>query len=487
MEAEASKKKKTKIDEQQEQQEAMVSLPDSRKEATEIREMASPRGICALVQWEWCSDGLLWTPYPPSASATIEAAFQSREPAVNLRVAHGFYNISFRPNGPLQKNVTTGRTRPVKRLVTEQGAGVSWLWWETETQKWHAYEVALTAEIERTWQECNLSKTTRNHYSPAGLIFLVHGQTYAIEFETDAMQYNVKTKFSRGVRRQSCLQNSCPLCANRGPSCSSSGVAATSNTLAEGLGRWEGKPPSLEAFTMSQRINPCYPQAGTNLLQSESDARDEILEGPSYRTAEILDYSNPSDTEDCSICLTTLQESPSVTLMKCRHSYHRECIESWFKSRPTCPECLTVYGIITGSQPPGEMHVNYITYGSKRPNSRLEGYPHTDIIQITYRLPSGIQAAEHPNPGRPYVGTVRIAYLPKNHDGEEVLELLKKAWNRRLLFRVGTSVTTGQSDVVIWAGIHHKTRTSGGSSNYGYPDETYFSRVKKELEGLGVT
>jgi len=76
--------------------------------------------------------------------------------------------------------------------------------------------------------------------------------------------------------------------------------------------------------------------------------------------------------------------------------------------------------------------------------------------------------------------------LPKNKEGEEVLELLKIAWNRRLIFTVGTSVTTGRSDNVVWAGIHHKTQTYGGSSNYGYPDETYFDRVKKELAQVNV-
>eukprot|EP00249_Psilotum_nudum_P022171 c28402_g1_i2 orf=50-550(+) len=96
------------------------------------------------------------------------------------------------------------------------------------------------------------------------------------------------------------------------------------------------------------------------------------------------------------------------------------------------------------------------------------------------------QTAEHPTPGKPYIGTLRVAYLPRNKDGEEVLDLLKKAWSRRLLFRVGTSVTTGQSDVVVWSGIHHKTRMTGGSSNHGYPDENYFERVKKELADVGV-
>jgi deltex-like protein len=38
----------------------------------------------------------------------------------------------------------------------------------------------------------------------------------------------------------------------------------------------------------------------------------------------------------------------------------------------------------------------------------------------------------------------------------------------------------------VWQGIHHKTSPNGGTSCFGYPDPTYFSRVKAELEDRGV-
>ena len=42
------------------------------------------------------------------------------------------------------------------------------------------------------------------------------------------------------------------------------------------------------------------------------------------------------------------------------------------------------------------------------------------------------------------------------------------------------------SNVVIWNSIHHKTNVCGGTSAYGYPDDTYFNRVKNELAANGV-
>src|SRR5690606_31272389 len=93
---------------------------------------------------------------------------------------------------------------------------------------------------------------------------------------------------------------------------------------------------------------------------------------------------------------------------------------------------------------------------------------------------------DHPNPGHPYAGTSRIAYLPDTEEGRRILKLLKIAFQRRLVFTIGTSVTTGASNFVVWNGIHHKTRPCGGPTYYGYPDPTYFNRVTMELAAKGV-
>ena len=61
------------------------------------------------------------------------------------------------------------------------------------------------------------------------------------------------------------------------------------------------------------------------------------------------------------------------------------------------------------------------------------------------------------------------------------------AFQRKLTFLVGTSVTTGRKNTVVWSGIHHKTNTHGGVSHFGWPDETYFDRVKSELSDRGIT
>lgn len=59
--------------------------------------------------------------------------------------------------------------------------------------------------------------------------------------------------------------------------------------------------------------------------------------------------------------------------------------------------------------------------------------------------------------------------------------MLAEAFRRRLTFKVGTSITTGAQNTVVWQGIHHKTSPNGGTSHFGYPDPTYFERVTSEL------
>ena len=66
-----------------------------------------------------------------------------------------------------------------------------------------------------------------------------------------------------------------------------------------------------------------------------------------------------------------------------------------------------------------------------------------------------------------------------------MLTLLIKAFERRHSFIVGTSVTTGQENTVVWSGIHHKTSVFWGP--FGFTDDTYLNRVTLELADRGVT
>ncbi|XP_010875264.2 E3 ubiquitin-protein ligase DTX3L isoform X1 [Esox lucius] len=183
--------------------------------------------------------------------------------------------------------------------------------------------------------------------------------------------------------------------------------------------------------------------------------------------------------EICPICLNTSEETDKITL-KCEHSFCRGCLMQAFNTKPVCPTCGVVYGKLEGTQPTGG------TMTIRKESSPLPGYENYGTITIKYHINNGIQTEEHPNPGQPYHGVSRTAYLPDSTEGRKVMMLLKRAFDQRLTFTIGMSSTTGMNNVVTWNDIHHKTSKYGGTSCYGYPDSDYLNRVQDELKLKGI-
>ncbi|XP_065121382.1 E3 ubiquitin-protein ligase DTX4-like [Paramisgurnus dabryanus] len=210
---------------------------------------------------------------------------------------------------------------------------------------------------------------------------------------------------------------------------------------------------------------------------------------------------NPPE-EDCTICMEALggpsgYKGPGVTsasrtesvgrLTKCGHVYHQQCLVAMYTNgnkdgSMQCPTCKTIYGVKTGNQPPGKMEYHVIPHS-------LPGHPDCKTIRIIYNIPPGIQGPGHPNPGKPFNsrGFPRHCYIPDNEKGRKVLSMLLVAWDRRLIFSVGSSSTTGESDTVIWNEIHHKTEFGSNLTGHGYPDPCYLDNVLEEIKAQGVT
>ncbi|XP_067244823.1 E3 ubiquitin-protein ligase DTX3L isoform X2 [Chanodichthys erythropterus] len=184
-----------------------------------------------------------------------------------------------------------------------------------------------------------------------------------------------------------------------------------------------------------------------------------------------------AEEETCAICMDSFTDKKKL---KCGHEFCRDCIRMSEKSLGSiCPVCKEVYGILEGNQPDGTMKVTKSSWS-------LPGYSHCGTLEITYYIPNGLQTEKHPNPGKHFHGTHRQAYLPDNPEGNEVLSLLHRAFQQKLIFTVGKSTTTGAENVVTWNDIHHKTSRSGGSQSFGYPDPDYLKRVKDELKAKGI-
>ncbi|XP_068724843.1 uncharacterized protein [Montipora capricornis] len=183
-----------------------------------------------------------------------------------------------------------------------------------------------------------------------------------------------------------------------------------------------------------------------------------------------------SEEEECPICLTAISNPRSL---KCKHVFCSACIETALNVRNKCPVCQKPQGVLKGNQPPGVMT-------SRVSGQSLPGYEGYGSIIIEYSFLRGIQGSEHPNPGQYYEGTHRQAYLPDTREGREVLQLLRRAFDARLVFTVGTSTISGFQNQITWNDIHHKTSKYGGPIGFGYPDLDYLRRVKEELADKGI-
>lgn len=247
------------------------------------------------------------------------------------------------------------------------------------------------------------------------------------------------------------------------------------------------KKESMDFFQI-QKDKPVG--AGPRIFKPSKSKKDKMRKTKSIRDAlkgerseELFGEKGPSASlegagknDECAICLDTVKNARSL---KCKHVFCTSCVEIALHYDNRCPVCKDLQWVVQGNQPIGEMQVQKL-------RQSLPGYKGFGTILITYYFPPGTQGPEHPNPGQRYFGTDRSAYLPDNQEGREVLALLKRAFDSRLVFTVGRSVSSGLSNQITWNDIHHKTNIYGGPEGYGYPDPDYLRRVKEDLAAKGI-
>ncbi|XP_072381963.1 protein deltex [Diabrotica undecimpunctata] len=263
-----------------------------------------------------------------------------------------------------------------------------------------------------------------------------------------------------------------------------------------------GRRPSLDTVStyLSQESRDSQATASTADLINCSGSDDGIVEDlpaivgldPASATisrfVRISKSSEWAPRQPCPVCRQPLKPSIVVIALPCNHVLHLDCLNYALTEQQElgthlhiqCAVCGCIYGEKHGNQPPGTMEW-------RRVDRSLPGHQNCRTIQIIYNIQSGIQGPDHPNPGREYyaVGFPRVAYLPDNPKGKKVLRLLYTAWQRKLIFTVSRSHTTGCEDVVSW-NIPHKTEMGPSTNSHSYPDPNYLNNVIRELEALGI-
>ena len=159
-------------------------------------------------------------------------------------------------------------------------------------------------------------------------------------------------------------------------------------------------------------------------------------------------------------------------------TFNLATIERALRLSPHCPMCTQAYAL-PGVQPSGTMRTSTSSLS-------CEGHADCDTLILRYTFPSGTQGPRDPLPGAPYTGTRRTCYYPDSPLGWSCVRLLRLAFERGQLFRIGTSATTGDDNVVVWGGIHQKTTRFGGPPAHGWPDDTHLQRLQSEAACKGI-
>ncbi|KAG5849923.1 hypothetical protein ANANG_G00076850 [Anguilla anguilla] len=148
-----------------------------------------------------------------------------------------------------------------------------------------------------------------------------------------------------------------------------------------------------------------------------------------------------ADVEACPLCMKPLQKKQRLI---CTHAFCSACLERSVESLGLqCPMCLKALRVV-GDQPDGRMTWKYVESSF--------GYTY---VWITYNIPKGIQTGAHPNPGKPFTGIQTTTYLLKSREGQEVLKLLQRAFDQKLVFTV--AATDGGAFRVVFNDIPHAT------------------------------
>ncbi|XP_032008851.1 E3 ubiquitin-protein ligase DTX4 isoform X2 [Hylobates moloch] len=466
------------------------------------------------VVWEWENDNGSWTPYDMEVGITIQHAYEKQHPWIDLTSIGFSYVIDFNTMG--QINRQTQRQRRVRRrldLIYPMVTGTL-----PKAQSWPVSPGPATsppmspcscpqcvlvmsvkaAMVNGSTGPLQPPVTSKNMPLP-GVVKLPPppGSGAKPLDSTGTIRGPLKTAPSQVIRRQA---SGMPTGTTVGSPASPPGPNSKTGRVALAtLNR-----TNLQRLAIAQSrvlIASGVPTVPVKNLNGSSPVNPALAgKTPEEVLKKYLQKVRHPPDEDCTICMERLTapsgyKGPQPTvkpdlvgkLSRCGHIYHIYCLVAMYNNGNKdgslqCPTCKTIYGVKTGTQPPGKMEYHLIPHS-------LPGHPDCKTIRIIYSIPPGIQGPEHPNPGKSFSarGFPRHCYLPDSEKGRKVLKLLLVAWDRRLIFAIGTSSTTGESDTVIWNEVHHKTEFGSNLTGHGYPDANYLDNVLAELAAQGIS
>ena len=99
-------------------------------------------------------------------------------------------------------------------------------------------------------------------------------------------------------------------------------------------------PDAYDIFVFHPEVPWSASQEDSETEESNSEAYSdlEISNSTVYHTHGHEEGCDGCE-EPCAVCLENFQEGDSVRVLRCRHTFHTECVDRWLAVNRLCPLC----------------------------------------------------------------------------------------------------------------------------------------------------
>jgi len=259
--------------------------------------------------------------------------------------------------------------------------------------------------------------------------------------------------------------------------------------MGEGGGEVSRAPSELGAGTGTGALHEFRTSTRTGTSTSGTSSASTST-STSTRTGTSTSGTGTSTSSSPSLDPITLEplgaDGEPVIEMPCagsaqfsRCTFNRSTVLWALRCSARCPGCDYLLPSLPGPQPAGRMSIE------RHRLQNCEGHEQFGTLVVAFSFPCGVQGAQHISPGQRYEGVLRTGFYPDNEEGQACVRLLRRAFERGRAFIVGSSLTTGRENTVVYA-IHQKSRSDGGAALHGWPDPTYLQRLSSECAAFGI-
>ena len=90
----------------------------------------------------------------------------------------------------------------------------------------------------------------------------------------------------------------------------------------------------------SRRASQLFLETTTNYPNADDSLSKQGLDPSILKAIPTFTYSSKTDSLECAVCLSEFEDDDQGRVLpKCEHTFHVECIDTWFQSHSSCPLC----------------------------------------------------------------------------------------------------------------------------------------------------